>query len=374
MQRVLCCLPNASSPISGVVFTTVEIDGDPIYVSEHIADDAQYRRFLSIPGYAAWEGNEEAHGATIEIALEKTADGASGAMIRTTSGVNPRPTGEERRRQSIRPRKLAAAVRRPLERRIAEAEARLKKLGIKPKNIWRRLLPFVEWLSDTAYILSDAQWRLEPALGPRWKLLDVPIDAPDPKELADEVTRVTAEGVDPQAVITVAHLRIMQRRMLEQGRHPGAEREMPAWEAATGAAVAAKALSDPRPAVLAAQRAYFVELDRRCAHDEERHDHSELKRADRQKQSNAGRRRAAQKPANTRKRNELMKKDYIVGRIHDGMTRSEAMASLMKKYELSREQVCRSIGPQELERNLRPSRATAQIRSAPTRATHSKGP
>ena len=65
MRRIVCCLPNASSPISGVVFATVAIDGDQIHVSEHIADDAEYRRFLSIPGYAAWEGNEEAHGATI---------------------------------------------------------------------------------------------------------------------------------------------------------------------------------------------------------------------------------------------------------------------------------------------------------------------
>ncbi len=86
LRRIVCCLANASSPISGVVFATVEIDGDPIHVSEYIADQAQYRRFLSIPGYAAWEGNEEAHGATIDDALKRSKATHGDASASATAG------------------------------------------------------------------------------------------------------------------------------------------------------------------------------------------------------------------------------------------------------------------------------------------------
>ena len=69
MKRVICCRPNASTLISGVVFATT---ADGRHLSAEI-DDATADMFLSIPGYVLDEGHEDEKKAKEQAALEAKA-------------------------------------------------------------------------------------------------------------------------------------------------------------------------------------------------------------------------------------------------------------------------------------------------------------
>ena len=68
-RRVVCTRQNASTSLNGVAFATAKLGETKVHISEHIADDSAYKRFLSIKGFEAWEGDEGADGRTIEDAL-----------------------------------------------------------------------------------------------------------------------------------------------------------------------------------------------------------------------------------------------------------------------------------------------------------------
>lgn len=69
--RVVCDLPNAGRSINGVFFGTIEIDGEPVRVSERLSPDLA-AEFCEIPGYAPWRGDEKALGEAIEAAIEES--------------------------------------------------------------------------------------------------------------------------------------------------------------------------------------------------------------------------------------------------------------------------------------------------------------
>ncbi len=69
-RRVTCSLPNAGKQIDGLAFARVKLGGTTVHISEHIADDKQYKRLVTVPGFDAWSGDEAEHARTIEDALE----------------------------------------------------------------------------------------------------------------------------------------------------------------------------------------------------------------------------------------------------------------------------------------------------------------
>lgn len=78
--RLVCTLPNASTSISDVAFATVTLEekAGPVHLSERV-DAEVAERFSATPGFAVWDGDEEAHARTIEDALDAARRRAPGA-------------------------------------------------------------------------------------------------------------------------------------------------------------------------------------------------------------------------------------------------------------------------------------------------------
>ncbi|MBI4516722.1 MAG: hypothetical protein HY699_12995 [Deltaproteobacteria bacterium] len=169
-----------------------------------------------------------------------------------------------------RTRELPERLRNEWSARIIDAERQLRDLGVNPQ-IWWTLVPYVRFLKSAAFIsVSDAVAPSE--LGPRYKALRHPIEAPPRDELNSEVQTLLAQGIggggaaELDAARDTARILILQRRLLAQDWDPFAERETPAWEAASAAAVAAGIFRTPTPHICRSGQEYFRDLDRRRRH------------------------------------------------------------------------------------------------------------
>jgi hypothetical protein len=254
---------------------------------------------------------------------------------------------------------VPASVRAELATRLTEAEGQLRDLGIDP-YVWWKLVPFVGWTPagpSVDHLSKDVEYELVQTLGE-------PVAGPDylaTKEERDAEAKrlMVVHGADHDTAQSAA-LSTLYARHLERllGHSTRLMREPVAWEAVKGAAFAAAALLNPTPEALSALEEYFERLDDARQFDAKKSKLGRYKAG----ASYGGREAKKRQPARTLERNEQMKADYIVARMHDGMKMPEATKYLATKNGLEVAQVCRIIKPRALEpeikallANLRPS-------------------